>query len=137
METYVVYAFVSMFLFGIYLLFLKQTKGIDSVTLTLVSLTTSTAIILFYWFLTVQNKNIISNLDNLNMPILAGVVYAVSILLMISALQIGKASVVSPITALSSVVVVLFSFFFLGESLSNIKIVGVILAVLAAILLST
>ena len=68
--------------------------------------------------------------------IVAGIVLAVSIVTFYKALSIGPATVVVPIFALSFAVVALFGFTILGEPVRPTRIIGIVLAASAIVLLA-
>ena len=68
--------------------------------------------------------------------VVAGIVLAVSIVTFYKALSIGPATVVVPIFALSFAVVALFGFTILGEPVRPARIIGIVLAASAIVLLA-
>jgi transporter family protein len=68
--------------------------------------------------------------------LLAGVVLAMSIVSFYKALSIGPATVVVPIFALSFAVVALLGFTILGEPIKPTRVVGIVLAASAIVLLT-
>ena len=68
--------------------------------------------------------------------ILSGIATGLSWLCYFRALQLGEASRVAPVDKLSVVLVLLFAWLFLGESLTPIKLAGAALIALGATLLA-
>ena len=67
---------------------------------------------------------------------LSGIATGLSWLCYFRALQLGPASSVAPIDKLSVVIVIVCAWFFLGESLSPLKIAGGVLISLGAVLIA-
>jgi transporter family protein len=65
-----------------------------------------------------------------------GLVSLVAIIAFYKALKIGPSSVVLPLTNLYVILPVIFGFVVLKEPVTPIRLVGIVLAVLAAVLLS-
>ncbi len=65
-----------------------------------------------------------------------GIISLVAIISFYKALKIGPSSVVLPLTNLYVILPVLFGFIVLREPVTLIRIVGIIMAILAAVLLS-
>jgi transporter family protein len=71
-----------------------------------------------------------------NLPaLLFGIVYGIGTILFVFALNMGKASVIVPLTALYPAVTVILALFILNESISLPQGIGVVLAIIAGILL--
>jgi transporter family protein len=68
--------------------------------------------------------------------VLSGIATGLSWLCYFRALQMGPASRVAPVDKLSVVLVIIFAWLFLGESLSTVKIVGGVLITAGAIVLA-
>jgi uncharacterized membrane protein len=134
MESYIIIAIISMFFFGANAIILKSAKNIDSVTLTLISLATAAVLTLLYWTFFVSKKEF--SLQGAGFGLLSGAVYALALVLFVIAIKQGKVGVVSTINALSAGVAVILAVFLLSEKLTLVKIAGVVLGVIAAILLS-
>jgi len=70
------------------------------------------------------------------LALMAGVLGALGYISFVTAVKLGKASLVVPLTALYPAVTVIASRLILGEKISTLQIAGVILAIIAAILIS-
>ena len=134
MESYIIMALISMVFFGANAVILKSAKNIDSVTLALISLATASVLTLLYWTFFVSEKQF--TVQGLRFGILSGAAYSVALVLFVIAIQQGKVSIVSTINALSAGVAVILAVLLLAEKLTAVKIAGVILGILAAVLLS-
>jgi uncharacterized membrane protein len=134
MENYILVAIISMVFFGVNAVIMKAAKGIDPLTLLLLSLTTATLLVCGYRFLS-NTKTEIST-QGIGFGLLSGVVYAIALVLFVIAIRQGKVSIVAAINALSAGVVLILAMVFLAEKLSPIKTSGIILAVIAAFMLS-
>jgi len=58
METYIIFAIISMLFFGINGILIKLAPEIDPVSFTLVSVSSSTVVAFLYWLLRVPEKQI-------------------------------------------------------------------------------
>jgi len=134
MEQYILLAIISMLFFGINSVMLKNATKIDSVTLSLVAISTAAMAILICWGLFFQKKEITS--EGIAYGIGAGLVYTVAFVLFVMALQTGKTSVVVTINALSAGIAVLLSVIVFRENLSITQIMGIVLGIVATILLT-
>ena len=134
MEQYVVVALISMFFFGVNAILLKSAKNINPITLTLISLATATILTLLYWTIFVSKKEF--SLQGAGFGILSGIAYTLALVLFVIALKQGKVSIVSTINALSAGVAVILAILIFSEKLTAIKVAGVILGILAAVLLA-
>jgi len=134
MDQSVLFAIVSMFLFGVNMVLLKTAKGTDSVVLTAISVSTAALMIAGYWLFFHGQKEL--SQQGTGIGILSGLIYAVSIVLLVTALKYGKASIVAPINALGAGVAVLLAVFFLSEKLTLVQIIGIILAIAGVILIA-
>ncbi|NQU78748.1 EamA family transporter [Candidatus Woesearchaeota archaeon] len=134
MEIYVLLALVCMTLFGVNAIIYKLAPNIDPVSLTLVSFVTSALGTFIYWVFFVSKKQL--GMQGIGYGIIGGLISVAALITFISALQLGKASVVNTIRALSAAVTVVLAILFLSEKLTLVKGVGIGLAVVAAVLLS-
>jgi len=134
MEQYVIIALISMFFFGTNAIIQKSAKNIDPITLTLVALVTATTLTLIYWLFFAPNKE--HSIQGISFGILSGVAFAIAFITFIIALKMGKASVVVTINALSAGVAVILAVTLLAEKLTLLKIGGIVLGIIAAILLA-
>ena len=123
-----------MVLFGISAIIYKLALDIDAVSLTLISFATSAFTVFIYWFFFIAEKQV--SRDGILLAVLGGVISAVAFTAFIKALQLGNVSVVNTIRALSAAVTVIAAILILGEKLTLIKGLGIILAIAAAVLLS-
>lgn len=114
-------------------------KGIDANTATAIRATIM-ATFLFIVILAQGKLNqiplIISNKKTISFIILSGVAGAMSWLFYFMALKFGKVSQVAPIDKLSVVLAVILSVIFLGEKISLINAVGVLLIAVGTILVA-
>jgi transporter family protein len=134
MDMYIILALIAMALFGVNAIVYKIAPNIDAVTLTLVSFTVSAVGTLFYWIFFVSKKQI--SLGGVGVGVIGGLVSVAALICFIMALQLGKASVVNTLRALSAGVTVILAVVFLSEKLTMMKAAGVVLAIIAAVLLS-
>lgn len=66
-----------------------------------------------------------------NIPLIAGVfLYGLSAVLFVWSLKYGEISVIYPIFATTYIWVCLFAYLYLGETISELKIIGIILIIL-------
>ena len=111
--------------------------GIDSNLATAIR---TTVILLFTWgiALGLERHNGLSEISRRSWVflILSGICTGLSWLCYFRALQIGPASSVAPVDKLSVVFVILGAWFFLGEHLTPLKIIGGSLVTLGAVILA-
>jgi transporter family protein len=130
---HVKYAFIALIGWGIW--------AIGSKLLTRYFNTLSTTFWISFWsivFLTiimVFRKNLMFN-KYVFYSIPVGIISLVAIISFYKALKIGPSSVVLPLTNLYVILPVLFGFIVLREPVTPVRIAGIILAILAAVLLS-
>lgn len=134
MEQYILLALISTFFFGLNAIVLKLSKNIDPITLTLISVSTAAVLVLFYWAFFVKSSGI--TIQGAGYGIASGILFSLAIILFIIALKAGKASIVAPINALNSGVAVILAVLFLSEKLTLLNVLGIVLGIIAAVLLS-
>ncbi len=76
------------------------------------------------------------SVGNIELSAIAALVSLLGFIFYMEAINVGKVSIVAPLTSLSIAVAVILSVIFLGERLDIYKDVGIVLAILAVILLS-
>ena len=100
-------------------------KGIDSNLATAIR---TTVVLVFTWAIAIglEKHQGISNIGRRSwiFLVLSGMATGLSWLCYFRALQLGPASSVAPVDKLSVVLVIVFAWLFLGESLSPMKMVG-------------
>ena len=101
----------------------------------LVIMTLSGAIASFFLKKASTSYNIFSMLKNINLYI-GGCLYLVSALLNIDVLRYLDYSVVLPLTSITYVWIMVISYFILKENITKNKIVGVVLILIGAVLVS-
>ncbi len=134
MEQYIFLALISTFFFGLNAIVLKLSKNIDLITLTLISVSTAAVLVFLYWIFFIKNRKI--TIQGAGYGAASGILFSLAIILFIIALRTGKASIVVPINALSAGVAVVLAVLFLSEKLTLLKVLGIILGIAAAVLLS-
>ena len=134
MEPYIIIALISMLFFAVNTFILKLSPKIDSVSLSLISVSTAAVCIFMYWLIFNTKKEI--TMQGAGYAVLSGAVYTVALILFVVALRMGKASVVSTINALSAGVLLILVVAFLSEKITAIQWAGIILGIIAAVLLS-
>lgn len=134
MELYIILALICMILFGINAIIYKIAPQIDPVTLALISFVISATATFLYWLIFAPAKQ--ASWQGISVGIIAGVVSAVALITFIAALQLGKASVVNTIRALSAGITVILAITFLSEKLTLLQVAGIVLGIISVILLS-
>jgi uncharacterized membrane protein len=134
MEQYIVLAFISTFFFGLNAIILKSAKNLDPVALGLISTATAAIFIFIYWFFFFSKKQF--SPAGIKFGVLSGAAYAIGLILFIMAVKAGKVSIVAGINALSTAVAVILAIIVFSEKLTAIKIGGIILGIIAAVLLA-
>ena len=134
MESYVVFALLSMLLFGTNAVILKSAKNIDFLSLTLLSVGTSAILALLCWFFLHFKKE--TGVHGITLGIVSGILNGTGIILFNYAIQRGKASIVAPISSLGAGVAVILAVIILSEKLTLIQTVGIVLGLISVVLLS-
>ena len=134
MQTYATLAFIAMILFSINAIVFKVASGIDAITLTLVSFSTSAVGTFIYWWFFVSDKQV--STQGVAWGLVAGIISVGALALYIKAIQLGPVSVVNAIRALSVGVTLILAVLILREKVSLVNGLGIILAAIAATLLS-
>ena len=134
MELYILFALIAMILFGVNAIIYKVAPNIDAISLALVSFTVSAVGTFIYWLFFVSKKQIA--LVGIGYGIAAGLLSVGALIFFISALHMGKASIVATIRALSVGVTVLLAVILLSEKLVLTKIIGIVFGIIAVVLLS-
>ncbi|UCG30764.1 MAG: EamA family transporter [candidate division WOR-3 bacterium] len=130
---YVKYAFVALVGWGLW--------AIGSKLLTRFFNTLSTTFWISFWsivfltFFLLFRKNLMFNKYVLySIPV--GIISLVAMISFYKALKLGPSSVVLPLTNLYVILPVLFGFIVLKESVTVVRVIGIVFAVLAAVLLT-
>jgi bacterial/archaeal transporter family protein len=134
MESYIIFALLSMLLFGTNAVVLKCAKNIDFLSLTLLSVGTSAILAFFCWFFLHFKKDM--GTHGITLGIISGILNGTGIILFNYAIQRGKASIVAPISALGAGVAVILAVIILSEKLTFIQTIGIILGLISVVLLS-
>ena len=134
MQGYLGLSLLAMVLFGINAVIYKLALNIDAVSLTLISFATSALATFIYWFFFVTDKQV--SQQGVLLAVTGGVISVLAFIAFIRALQLGEASIVNTIRALSAAVTVIVAILVLGEKLTLLKGLGIVLAIVAAVLLS-
>lgn len=109
------------------------TAHADSISMVLFVYIFATAFTTIFWLFS-PDKYI--TIEGMKWIFLAAIFAVIGMISYISALKLGEASIVAPIRNLALVVTVALAIVLLGEGLSLTKVVGIILAITALILLS-
>jgi transporter family protein len=135
MKNWYWFSLAAMACWGAWGIFGKLASAqINAKLLVLVSISTS---FLLLWILFLSTGfEVERNARGLGYAVLAGVAGSIGSIFFYLALRQGKASVVVPLTALYPLITVALSVLFLKEELSAVKILGIVLALAASILLS-
>ena len=113
MHGYVTLSLLAMVLFGINAIVYKVAPNIDAVTLTLVSFSVSAVTTFLYWLLFVSEKQF--SYAGIMWGVLGGVLSTIAFISFVKALQLGNASIVNTIRALSAAVTVILAVLVLGR----------------------
>jgi transporter family protein len=135
MKNWYWFSLATMFCWGAWGIFGKLASAqINSKLLVLVSITAS---FLLLWVLFLATGfEVERNARGIGYAVLAGVAGSIGSIFFYLALREGKTSVVVPLTALYPLITVALSVLFLREEISGVKILGIVLALAASILLS-
>ena len=137
-EKWALYALASLILWGLWGFLLKQaSQGIsDWKPLYFYSGLANLAVVTILGALYAKNLSLVEGKYAL-LAFLAGVSGTIGFIALVKSLETGgKASIVIPLTSLYPAITVALAWAFLGEKLSPIKLVGILLALIAIILLS-
>lgn len=135
MDTHIILAIAAMAGYGVTAVIYKvASKSIDSVSLAFfVSLFITTTISVFWLF--TKEKHI--TFEGIGYAGLAGIIAALAFIAFIASIQMGKVSVSSTLRGLSFVVTTIIAILFLAEKITLLKILGIVFAAVAVILLAT
>jgi len=132
---WIIYSLLCLLLWGMWGLVLKLAySGYTWLDVYFISAATSFTLALAVYFLSGGGKVVISR--SAALAVLAGVLGGGGYIFFMKALETGKASIVIPLTALYPAVTVILALLLLGEKLSTVQVLGITLAVIAAVLLS-
>ena len=134
MQPYVGLAILAMIVSGVNAIIFKVAPNIDAVTLTLISFSVSAVTTFLYWFFFFGEKQF--SQAGIWWGVLAGITSTVLLISFIKALQLGNVITVNTIRSLGAAVAVILAVLLLGEKITLIKGVGVLMAMGAVILLS-
>ncbi len=134
MDLAIWWALAAMLGYGVTSIIYKvASKSIDAVSMTFFT-SLAIAIVTFIFWIFQKNKHITT--PGIGYAVLAGVIASVAFVAFISSIQFGKTSIVTTLRNLSFAVTVILALLFLHEEITIQKIIGIALAVGAAILLS-
>ena len=132
----IILALVAMISFGITgIIYKVATARMDSLSLTLFLYVFATVFTAVFWYFSPATNKVITK-EGITWVALGAVFAVIGMICYISALKIDQASIIVPIRNLALVVTVILAIILLGEGISATKVVGVIFAVIALILLS-
>ena len=127
-------AVLAMILSGVNAIIFKVAPNIDAVTLTLVSFGVAAVTTFVYWFFFFQEKQF--SQPGIWWGVAAGITSTVLLISFIKALQLGNVNTVNTIRSLSAAVSVILAVLLLGEKITILKGVGILLAIVAVVILS-
>ncbi|MEM4914803.1 MAG: DMT family transporter [Thermosphaera sp.] len=136
MTSWLAYALVSLLLWGIWGVLLKISNNYYNTVTTYYLSTVGSFVAATALTLTMKTSIRANPLKEIYLPIVAGAFGTVGYWFMVKALEKGEASLVIAITAAYPVVTFILSLIILGEKLSMLQIVGVLLAVFGVLLMS-
>jgi transporter family protein len=135
MKNWYLFSLATMACWGAWGVFGKLAAArINTKFLILVSITASFA--LLWTIFLISGFEVEKKGPGIGYAALAGVAGSIGSIFFYLALKDGKTSIVVPLTALYPLVTVALSVLFLKEPLSGIKVLGIILALIAGLLLS-
>ncbi len=134
MEKYIVLSFLAALTFAVNPILYKIAKNIDPVAVSMLNFASAFLFTLIYWVFFYKEKHL--SPQGIWMSILAGFVSFIAFTIFVVALRLGKVSVVSTIRQLSVAITVILAITFLAEKISFLKVIGIILAIIGAVLLS-
>lgn len=134
MDYYVLMAIVAMMGYGITAVIYKLAgKDIDSVSMTFFTSVFIAIFTFFIWYFT-KDKHFTSK--GIWYAAISGLIAAVAFVAFITSIQGGKVSIASTLRSLSFLVTSVIAIYFLAEKVSLFKLLGIILAGIAAVLLA-
>ncbi|MEB3861349.1 MAG: DMT family transporter [Desulfurococcales archaeon] len=137
-EKWLLYSMATLLLWGFWGVLLK--KASSSLEWYQVYVYANTAIVLFVLLIALIHRDEVTRIQGAPALIafLSGVTGTLGYIFLVKSLEAGgRASVVIPLTSLYPLLTALLSVYLLGESVAPKKWVGILLAVVAIILLST
>ena len=134
MASWLVLSLIALVLFGLFSFFAKLSlKYLDWKTALLLQWSGIMTILIATWFL--FKPNISFNIGSFY-AFLAGLIGSISGIVFYQALAQGKASIVIPLTSLSTVVTLILIFIFLREKITLVQSIGITLAITSIALIS-
>jgi len=135
MSEWVIYTLLATLLWGVWGLLLKISSNMLSgwVSTYILSSTSSFAIALTTYL--IMRPQITLSKGSL-LAITAGTFGGLGYIAFLKALEVGKASLVVPLTALYPAVTAVLTYLIIRESISPVQLLGVVLALVAAVLIS-
>ena len=133
MEYYITLAIVAMVLYGIRAIIYKIAPEIDYISLTFFASLFLTISTFLFW---IFSSNKIISFQGVIFAAIAGLIASIAFISYMKAIKIGKVSTASTLRGLSFAVTVLLAILFLGEKITIVKVLGILFAIIAIILLS-
>lgn len=136
MPAWLVYALISLILWGVWGVILKLSNNYYNTVTTYYLSTLGSFAAATLLTLAMKTSFKVNPLKDAYLPIIAGVFGTVGYWFMIKALEKGEATLVIAITAVYPAITFLLSMIILSEKLSLLQSIGVLLAVLGVLLMS-
>ena len=133
MEIYIILAIIAMIGYGVTAVLYKIAPNIDSVSL---SFFTSLFLTIFTFIFWLFNKTKKVTIEGIGFAAIAGLVASAAFIAYVISIRLGKVSIASTFRGLSFAVAVPLAILFLGEKLTVLKVLGILFAIIAIILLS-
>jgi transporter family protein len=137
MQAWLLYSVISLILWGVWGVILKYSNNFYN-TVTTYYLSTigsfSTATVLT---LIMKNDFHANPFKHMHYPLIAGFFGTLGYWFMVKALEQGKASIVITVTAVYPIITLALSILILSEKLTLTQIIGILMAVLGIVLMST
>lgn len=134
MATYLILAIAAMIGYGITNVIYKVASNkIDPISLTLFTSIALTVVVFIFWLFTKQKYITPKGAEY---AIIAGVIAGFAFIAYITSIHLGKVSIVSSLRGLSFLITTVIAVLFLAEKITAMKILGIIFAAIAVILLT-
>ncbi|MET1160507.1 MAG: EamA family transporter [Thermoprotei archaeon] len=136
MSSWLTYSLLCLIVWGLWGFAIKYAyKGLDWINVYFLSSLASFTLALTVYLL--ATRGVVPRIETpAYYALLSGLLGGLGYIFFVKALEKGKASVVVPLTALYPAITVILSLVLLGEKPSMYQLIGVILAIVAAILIS-
>ncbi len=137
MSSWIIYSILCLLTWGIWGIFLKLSyRELSWLETYFISSLTSFSLALAIYLVYKGRIDFVNKQFYIILAGIAGLLGGGGYVFFVKAIESGKASIVIPLTALYPAITALLAIVFLGEKVSVLQAIGIVLAIVAAIILS-